>query len=89
MKFRKLRIERNFDSKKSICRYKIFDDDEVPRKIFAYTNDTEIFDSNLECPSPYDYDNNEEYAAAIFKYQSIYRKARRLYEEAVKRAEED
>ena len=83
-----LKIKRNFDQKHWPYRYAIYDDNEVPRTIFAYTNDTEIFD-NLECPSPDDYDNNEEYAEAIFKYQSIYRKARKLYEEAVERAKEE
>ena len=84
----KLKIKNNFDGKHWPCRYAIYDDDEVPRTIFAYTNDTEIFD-NLAEPDVTDYETESEYEDALERHRYAVEKAAVLYEEAVAKAEEE
>ena len=84
----KLKIKNNFDGKHWPCRYAIYDDDEVPRTIIAYTNDTEIFDY-LEEPDETDYSDDAEFESALEHHRHAVKKATELYEDALERAENE
>lgn len=84
----KLKVKNNFDSKHWTCRYAIYDDDEVPRTIIAYTNDTEIFDY-LEEPDETDYSDDAEFESALEHHRHAVKKATELYKDALERAENE